>query len=310
MNRLAWIVLAILILVHLGIDSQLPRWMYFGGPERYWVYIPLGICISQANLIALWAVFAPGALAWRLPWAMLLGMLMWGVLVVANRAVDNFGSSFSRTEAVFLGTILLGGILIAQLPLWLIRLGVRQRLYPPGSAGSPSTQFNLKQVLIGTALCCVGLALIQAVLPPSINDLASFRGDAMMWVIFSVLGTVNLLLTLPAMWWSLTASRATAVPLAVVYCVYTVVVTMLEIGVMVMINRSAGSENESFAMGAFNFAQGASVAATLISLRAAGFSWEARQPDALASTIEPASETAPLKEQKLPAEPIHPLDLP
>ncbi len=55
-------------------------------------FVLLGICIAQVTLIAAWAVFAPGNIVVRLPWSLLLGLMMWYLLVLGQRRLPYYNS--------------------------------------------------------------------------------------------------------------------------------------------------------------------------------------------------------------------------
>ena len=85
--------------------------------DQVWESLLLGICIGEVNLIATWAALASGNVLLRLPWSMLLGVIMWYALIIGNRMLDAietwsggsiyYHSSFGRGEAVLLGIVLL-----------------------------------------------------------------------------------------------------------------------------------------------------------------------------------------------------------
>jgi hypothetical protein len=248
----------------------------------------------------MWAVFAPGAVAWRLPWAMLLGMSMWCVLTISNRLAYHF----SRSEALLLGGVLLGGILVAQIPLWILRLFLQFRFYPPGERSASEEQFNMRQMLSGIALCCVALAVVQGVLP---RGESAFGGppDRELLVILAIVAPVNLLLTLPCMWIALTSRAQFLAFWGSLFAGYVLVITIVETTVLSFFLGSF-QLREYFGLGFFNLMQGVSIAVTLSVLRGSGFSWERRvayaaAPAVLEKPMAAASESGPA---------VHPLDLP
>lgn len=279
MNHNVIITVAVLILAHLAVAAVTPAFMHHLGPSDLWPYLFMGICASQVNLVAMWAVFAPGPIAWRWPWAGLLGIGMWVTLVVSNRVVywldDRDG--FPRSDALLLGGVLFGGMIVAQIPLWIIRQFLAFRLYPPGEPHGDERQFNLRQLLIGIALCSVGLGLLRVVLPPQ-EDQWYGPSPGEIAFILTVVATVNLMLTLPCMWLALTCRRSMFFGLAMLFIVYTCIVSLGELIVIHAVQgRGAADMDEFMGLWLFNSAQGLSIALTLSILRAAGFRWEARR---------------------------------
>ena len=99
------VVIATLISGHLLLSLLLPFFMYRPRTHEWLFAAALGICVSQVNLIAVWGALATGRLPEWLPWAILMGVLMWYALVLGNQL--NSDLLISRTGAVELGLILL-----------------------------------------------------------------------------------------------------------------------------------------------------------------------------------------------------------
>jgi hypothetical protein len=307
-----WRVLAILIGGHLLVDATLPRALNSGNfqPAHAWAFMLLGVCISQVNLIAAWAVFAPGAVAWRWPWAALWGTLMWGALVVGNRftfiAMANLGE-LSRGAALLLGGVILSGIMAAQVPLWIFRWLLGYRLMPPHSAHLDERQFNIRQLLTGIAVLAVALAVGRLLLPAAGQPYANDE-DALA-LILPIVGLVNLLLTLPCMWLALTRRITEIIPLAALLAFY---VGLLSLAELVVVNQFLGTADnwEPFLrVLAVNFGQAISIAVTFALLQWTGFRWEplARSPAHEALVIAEFADRRTLQAPALPESP-HPLD--
>lgn len=269
MTRHATIVLALLIATHLAVAAAFPQMIKVSRDTKQVEYALLGIIISQVNLIAMWAVFSPGPVARRWPWAMLLGIVMWAALVISNR----FAFSLPRQEALKLGAVILAGIVVAQIPLWVIRQFWHYRLYPPRYVDRDEQQFSLAQLLTGIALCCIGLALVQAVLP---NRSGTWGADPFwqMIAVFSMIAIVNLVVTLPCMWVALGFTFGQCVLLSVVFVGYSYVVTQAELAALEALEGSGPPPDGFTSLWLLNFAQGMSIGITLGILRAAGFNWK------------------------------------
>jgi hypothetical protein len=121
-NAAKWIAAGVIVCVFLVLDYVTPPLIDLG--VEWLTAVLVGVCIGQLNLIATWAALAPGNFVVRLPWAFVLGVFMWYAFVLGNRAMgyDRLG------EAVLLGVILLGGLMVAQIPLWIARTAFRWRL--------------------------------------------------------------------------------------------------------------------------------------------------------------------------------------
>jgi hypothetical protein len=231
---------------------------------------------------------------------MLLGMSMWCVLTISNRLAYHF----PRSEALLLGAVLLGGILVAQVPLWILRLLMQFRFYPPGERSASEEQFNMRQLLSGIALCCVALAVVQGVLPR--GDFQFGGPERELFVILAIVAPVNLLLTLPCMWIALTSRPQFLAFWGALFGGYVLVITIVETGVLSIFLGSPVEMREYVSLGFFNLMQGVSIAVTLSVLRGSGFSWERRMAYGAAPTVQEKPMAAASEEG--PA--VHPLDLP
>jgi hypothetical protein len=117
------VIIAALIGGFLSVNVMTPS--EWGGDSKVLTAILMGICIGQLNLIATWAALAPGNFMVRLPWSLLLAVLMWYALVVGNRIERSY---FDGSDAIFLGSILLFGLLVALIPLGIAARVFRWRL--------------------------------------------------------------------------------------------------------------------------------------------------------------------------------------
>ena len=155
-RRVVWPISGIVIYAFLLLDFVTPYEFHAGADWRTFVLV--GICIGQVNLIAAWAVLAPGNLVVRLPWSLLLTLAMWYALVLGNRV-----SHLTAVEdAILLVAVLLAGVTIAQVPLWIAKKVFGWRLIRGAheTVQSPQGpwQFNLQHLLLATFLLAVALA--------------------------------------------------------------------------------------------------------------------------------------------------------
>jgi len=87
---LRWALIGALMCVLLAANLVTP--LFFDSRSELLMGLFVGICIGQVNLIAAWAALAPGNVLFRLPWSMLLGVLMWYSLVLGYRLQELLGS--------------------------------------------------------------------------------------------------------------------------------------------------------------------------------------------------------------------------
>lgn len=181
-----------------------------------WFGSSFGLVVAQIDLIALWAVLAPGRWIVRFPWAALLTAVLWLGLVLGNKA---FANGISSSDVVVLGTVLFGAVLAGQLPLWVFGRGKRWRLLPPGENVAES-QFNLRQLLLGVSLCAVTFALVRPLLLGSPQEVPRF--DRELSVLLPLVTAVNFFVAVPAIWmafWPVERLAAVAIlaPLVLVF---------------------------------------------------------------------------------------------
>ena len=269
-NAPKWIAAGILICVFFVVDFITPQ--VFESHNDWLTAVAIGICIGQINLIATWAALAPGNFALRLPWSMLLGVFMWYGLVLGNRVADDH---FSLETAVILGIILLGGVVVAQIPLWIARRVFRWRLVSSAAqasevAGGP-VQFYLWHLLVGMFFVSVALAPARIVLPPGDLGRIPFEGELFLGLL--VVMICNLVITIPCIWGAFLKSRS-VIRLAFGWPFYCAVLTVVEIGVFSILFGSPGGSELFEIMGLYgllNLLQCATVFGTLLIFRAVGF---------------------------------------
>ena len=266
-----------LICVLLAADLVTP--LFFDFQSELLVGVFVGICIGQVNLIAAWAALAPGNVLFRLPWSMLLGVLMWYSLVLGHRLqelLDSLGvvsshSDLDMGETVLLGIILVVGIIVAQIPLWVAGQVFRWKLVcgeMPENIHRP--QFNLRHLLLGMFLLSLLLGAARVILPT--EGRWSLHMDDELWAILGAVILCNLLITVPCIWGSFVPT-ALMLPLAIAWTAYCAVLTLVEFGVLCLFLGSPGSDTVEIVIAflLLNLSQCGTVLGSFLLLRAAGF---------------------------------------
>ena len=231
----------------------------------------LGVCIGQLNLIATWAALAPGNIALRLPWSLLLAVFMWYALVAGNRIM---AGGFGHEEATLLGLILLFGMLVALIPLWIARHLFGWRLVSwigaraEDSDSRSGTQFNLRHLLLGMFLLSLAMAPARLVLPEGSGF--PTRLDKELCVLLPGVAFCNLVVTVPCIWGAF-LPRRTILIVALGWILYGGVLTLVEYGFFTMLLGPAGGSDTILLIYLTNLAQCATVFGTLLVFRACGF---------------------------------------
>jgi hypothetical protein len=284
-----WLTTCIL-LAFAGLDYVTPQIMRWGSEDSNWPFwMAVGGCIAQVTLIAAWAVFAPGNIVVRLPWSLLLGLMMWYVLSLSQWRTnyvhdryhdawhDSYVESYKR-DVVQVGICLLLGVTALQLPLWITKRAFRYRMLAPGEIAAPTSterfQFQIKHLLIGTLFLALALAPLRAVIPSSILQHINLE-----WRIFFAVGlaiAANLLTTLPCLWGGFVSS-AKLIPLGIAWLLYCLVVTGLEFGTLCVVEGAPPPSHAANIFGLVylaNVTQGAVVLGVMRCYRALGYRLE------------------------------------
>jgi hypothetical protein len=237
--------------------------------------ILIGLCIGQVNLIATWASLAPGNIVLRVSWSFLLTMAMWYGLIFGSQHSWGVPSSseMSPSDAILLLAILMGGVVILQIPLWIAKKAFRWRLTrQPGdtvAALQEDRQFHLQHLLIAAFLLAVALSPLHYVLPPGQVDSWELDGEVCVLLAAAVLS--NVVMTLPCIWWAF-ASRRKLIGLVVTWLVYCAVLAAIESVIFcALIDGPWMWRDAAVFFYAINLSQCVVVLGTLWILRAIGF---------------------------------------
>jgi hypothetical protein len=193
------VIIAALIGGFLSVNVMTPS--EWGSDSKVLMAILAGICIGQLNLIATWAALAPGNFIVRLPWSLLLAVLMWYALVVGNRIERSY---FDGSDAILLGMNLLFGLLVALIPLGIAARVFRWRLVgwsngKEAEAGSAvKMQFNMRHLLLSMFLLSLAMAPARLVLPDGLAFRFELPKEA--YVLLAGIAFCNVVVTIPCIW--------------------------------------------------------------------------------------------------------------
>lgn len=264
----SWIVVANILSAFLVADFVLPL-IRQGHAHAWFATILIGICIGQSNLIAVWAALAPGNMVVRVPWAILMSVMMWYAVVLGAKATDD---PKALDSSVRLGVVLLGGVAVALGPLWLARRVCRWRLVSAGRGAGQTPpgpfQFHLRHLLLATAMLSAALAPARVVLPPgAVSDL---RLSPDLRVGLAAVVVCGLLVTIPCVWAVFLRAQA-MVPVLLVGLVYCGVLAAAECGVLRALFRPSCGPADLACLYLLNVSQFATVFGTLLVFRGTGF---------------------------------------
>lgn len=258
------IALGSIVIAH-AVLAFLQNWL-FRQPD-YGGVVGFGIGIAQINLIAVWGAMSAGPVVRRLPWAVLLTTGMWYAIVLSNRLVGHSWQRMQRHDALLLGFVLGGAVLVAMIPLWIARRWQAWRLTLEGGSVEDNNRFNIREVLIGTTLMCVALALVQAVLPAGDTELTI---DNELQLLLPLAVVANFITALPTVWLSFARPGLTTSLLLFAVPIYSGLVAIPE---MIVIHIGMGEQHPDLwsYLWILNCTQFWVLGGTLVLLRCQGF---------------------------------------
>jgi hypothetical protein len=296
MNWRVWASVAAVVVAH-GVIA-----LFLGGSMHVndlYVVVLSGWCVGQINLIAVWGALTPGPVLLRVPWSIVLGMLLWYALLLGNRFALQpdpvamwlrwtmgptvyYHPLLSLGEALILGGLLLAAIFCTQVPLWIAASRWGWRLLPPAYERPSShneRQFHLRHLLLGMVAVSVAFALGRVVLPRGALHIDTPRIDD--FVLLAIMGIVNLLVVMPCIWWATLRVDRMLLVLGG-WLLYAGLISIMEVFVIGLLTGGRpGLNNEQFYIALFNYAQCACVFVTLLVLRWAGFRLSKIQADCM-----------------------------
>jgi len=232
--------------------------------------IVTGVYVGQINLTATWGALGPGNIVVRLPWSILLGILMWYAFAVGSRAVNS--RAVTDPDFIVLGPIILGGIIVVQIPLWIAVKSFRWRLIDledeARESGDGPLQFSIRHLFLVTVFVALASGLGRVVLPPFEADMLRLDGEVV--AVLAALVATNLVITVPCIWGALVKSNP--IP-PVVWPAYCFAATLIEFSALCVVLGSPGGEAGEV-LAAFlilNLLQCATVYLVLRAFRRVGF---------------------------------------
>ncbi len=193
-----------LLLINVAVGFAAEEWR---PDEGLFVAIAMGLLIGQyigqLNLISVWAAVTSGSVIVRLPWAMLLTVLMWGTLVFGKYVEGSWDPNIPGDSTILYGFLLAFGCLVTQIPLWIASRVFRWQLVVGGdNPNHVTTQFNLRQMFVGTVLLAGSLAICRWLLR-DVDWRRFWSLGSEFWEIMAFVVTMaffNLIFVVPSIW--------------------------------------------------------------------------------------------------------------
>lgn len=197
-------ILAGLIICFLLADVLLPSTLDANSRdyiESVLMGVSIGVCIGQINLISVWAALAPGRLVVRLPWALLLTVIMWSAVCLGLNWEGSLADDYYQA-----GVMLCCAQLAAQTPLWIgariwdWRLVSRKQIARRDD--SPDTQHGIAHMMLGTLFLAVALAVFRYVISGQPVDWSLVRFEPEIIAILVAAVFTNLMIVVPCVWFA------------------------------------------------------------------------------------------------------------
>ena len=261
-----WLICCIVVL--LLFDVAVPamfNWAIDGGPELPSIAvlsIGVGGTAAQLNLIAVWAALAPGRLLVRIPWSLVLLTAVWFALIFGKTLLNHR----SEKEISDLGTLLLAGFCVIQIPMWIARQFLGWQLIHSKNPRSGKRNFSISELMLGTFVLALLLGLGRALLPS--DDLTLGMSDNTLLALGTALIVTNLFVVVPVIWLSYRKQNVWGA-----WVFANLLASAFEFAALIAVLGSPGSDgfNIFLALLMINLTQCAVVIAVMSLMKAHGF---------------------------------------
>lgn len=202
--------------------------------------VAMGGVTAQVTLICVWGAMVQGTFWIRLPWSLLLVVISWCALALG--ATLEFGR-FETDVAINLGVLWVFGVLTSIVPLKIAAVCFRWRItqhVDDSSSGRTGSCYAIRDIMIGTFLLALSLAVVRAMLPVEFHELSSMvedgiLSDSELLFLLAVYGVLSLAVKLPCIWISL-GRRAKDMHQAIfIWVLYCLVLSIIEIVIVISV---------------------------------------------------------------------------
>ena len=146
----------------IAIDVAVPQfWMQPSG-SGFVMTIFLSLAVAQLTLICVWGTLVEGTFWIHLPWTILMLVVSWAALALGVHIEDG---DLTATNVMGLGIVWLYGFVISFVPLKIAAIFFRWRITRHGESSYRSHKFAIRDMMLGTAILAVILAIGRAMLP-------------------------------------------------------------------------------------------------------------------------------------------------
>ena len=249
------------------------------------------LLVGQLTLICVWGTLVEGTFWFRLPWTILLLVISWAALCCGGY-LDLGYTSTTRFLAV--GLAWLYGFVISYVPIKIAAwaFGWRIRLVTIRD-DEESRQYAIRDIMIGTAILAVTLAIGRNFLPdelPPWSEVLRESGldNGEVLIAFFLFSVISLIVKLPCIWIALATDEAKLLRQSIIWFFCSGLLGLVEMGLLLMILGDPGSEGLEFvcALVAGHSAMAASMICVLYGLRRFGYRMSRKQKSTLAKLVD------------------------
>ncbi|EMI21642.1 membrane protein [Rhodopirellula maiorica SM1] len=272
--------------------------------EPFPAMLAMGVVTAQLTVICVWGTLVRGTFWIRLPWTLLLLVISWcgfawGITIEKG----------SPNTASMLGAAMLWmfGFVTSFVPLKIAAMCFRwQIVHHSENNQTAARNFNyaIRDIMIGTLLLAMTMGIGRVMLPSDEISFtralhASSLNEPELLFAITLYGIISLLVKLPCIWISLGEKAEKIRSRIGFWCIYCLFLAVVEIGLLVAVLGSPGSDFEEIFGGIIISHQlmGAIMLGVCCTLRGLGYRLErsvSRQaePESAATIAAPRPESA------------------
>ena len=236
--------------------------------------IILNVITAQLTLVCVWGTLVQGTFWVRLPWTLLLLVVSWCALAVG--AAWEFSGTHVE-QVLGIGFLWSFGFVASFVPLKIAAVAFGWRIVQTSTQGEQLVQYSIRDMMIGTLLLAVTMAIGRAVLPDEPIDLqlalrSSGLGDGEPLFAICVFGVISLLVKLPCIWIALAQDNEKLPASIAIWSGYCVILTILELAVLsIFLGVPSGESGLVLGMLIGHQLMGGIVLAVCLALRGLGY---------------------------------------
>ena len=213
----------------------------------------MNLVVGQLTLICIWGTLVEGTFWIRLPWSILMLVISWAVLA---RGVYLTHGKIENAQSLGLGLVWFYAFMVSYIPLKLAAWGFGWRILKNDQTDSSraKTNYQIRDMMIGTAILAVTLSIGRTLLPgdlPSLEKVISRSGlnDYNMLIAMFIFSVVSLIVKLPCIWIALAGPLSSIMRHSIRWVCIAAVLGLVEMGLLVFVLGPPGPDTWEVVVG-------------------------------------------------------------